>query len=392
MCGNFNNDVTQQDAEKAMKIFNENIALVGFFAKPGRAEAPILTRSIRLSKYFCDFLVHEVTNIYSGFRKIIFCFCFLFCALLLSAQNKKPVSLIFDSDMGPDYDDVGAITLLHAFADSGEAKILATVASTKYDGVACVLDVFNTYFNRANIPIGVPKGNAQTLRDWQHWTDTLVGRYPHRLNNNVEAEDAVGLYRKILAKQSAKSVVIVTIGFLTNLEGLLKSKADKYSSLDGKKLVAEKVKQLVCMAGKFPEGYEFNVDKDIPASQFVFTNWPTNILFSGFEIGEKIKAGLPLINNSAIQNSPVKDVFRICIPMAKEDSAGRKSWDETAVMVAVKGVAPYYHLHYGHIEVANDGKNTWKDTGKTQAYLVEAAPFTEVASYINGAIMHQPVK
>jgi pyrimidine-specific ribonucleoside hydrolase len=152
------------------------------------------------------------------------------------------------------------------------------------------------------------------------------------------------------------------------------------------------VKQLVCMAGKFPEGYEFNVDKDIPASQFVFTNWPTNILFSGFEIGEKIKAGLPLIHNSAIQNSPVKDVFRICIPMAKEDSAGRKSWDETAVMVAVKGVTPYYHLHYGHIDVANDGKNTWKDTGKKQAYLVEAEPFTKVASYINGAIMHQPVK
>jgi inosine-uridine nucleoside N-ribohydrolase len=200
------------------------------------------------------------------------------------------------------------------------------------------------------------------------------------------------LYRKILSKQPKHSVTIVTIGFLTNLGGLLKSKADKYSSLDGKKLVAEKVKQLVCMAGKFPEGYEFNVDKDIPASQFVFTNWPTTILFSGFEIGEKIKAGLPLINNSAIQNSPVKDVFRICIPMAKEDSAGRKSWDETAVMIAVKGFAPYYNLHYGHIQVANDGKNTWIDAVKTQAYLVEAKPSSEVESYVNNAMMHQPIK
>jgi pyrimidine-specific ribonucleoside hydrolase len=392
MRGNSNNSVTQQDAEKAMNMFNKNIVLVGFFAKPGFALAAVFTTSVRATQHLRDFMVQMTTNIYSNFRKIILCFPFLICVLLLSAQNKKPVPIIFDSDMGPDYDDVGAITLLHAFADSGEARILATVASTKYEGVASVLDVFNTYFNRPDIPIGVPKGNAQTLRDWQHWTDTLIGRYTHGVNNNVEAEDAVRLYRKILAKQSAKSVVIVTIGFLTNLEGLLKSKADKYSALDGKKLVAEKVKQLVCMAGKFPEGYEFNVDRDIPASQFVFTNWPTNILFSGFEIGEKIKVGLPLINNSAIQNSPVKDVFRICIPMAKEDSAGRKSWDETAVMVAVKGVTPYYHLHYGHIDVANDGKNTWKDTGKTQAYLVEAEPFTEVASYINSAIMHQPVK
>ena len=325
-------------------------------------------------------------------KKITFCFCFLLCAFLLPAQNKKPVPIIFDSDMGPDYDDVGAITLLHAFADSGYAKILATVASTKYDGVACVLNVFNTYFNKAGIPVAVPKGNGLTLRDWQHWTDTLIAKYPHKINNNDEAEDAIELYRNILSKQPAHSVTIVTIGFLTNLDGLLKSKADKYSSLDGKKLVAEKVKQLVCMAGKFPEGYEFNVDKDIPASQFVFANWPTNILFSGFEIGEKIKAGLPLIHNDAIQKSPVKDVFRICIPMAKEDSAGRKSWDETAVMVAVKGFAPYYHLHYGHIEVANDGKNVWADTGKTQAYLVEATPHTEVETYINNAIMHQPIK
>lgn len=325
-------------------------------------------------------------------KKLIFCSCFLLCAIISSAQNKKPVSIIFDSDMGPDYDDVGAIALLHAFADSGYAKILATVASTKYDGVASVLNVFNTYFNKADIPIAVPKGNGLMLRDWQHWTDTLIASYPHKINDNNEAEDAVELYRKILSKQAAHCVTVVTIGFLTNLKVLLQSKADKYSSLNGKELVAEKVKQLVCMAGKFPEGYEFNVDKDVPASQFVFNNWPTNILFSGFEIGEKIKAGLLLINNSAIHNSPVKDVFRICIPMAKEDSAGRKSWDETAVMVAVKGFAPYYHLHYGHIAVGDDGKNTWIESGRTQAYLVEARPYTEVETYINNAIMHQPVK
>jgi pyrimidine-specific ribonucleoside hydrolase len=329
---------------------------------------------------------------YFTFKKNIFCFCFLWCTLLLSAQNKKPVAVIFDSDMGPDYDDVGAITLLHAFADSGYARILATMASTKYDGVACVLNVFNTYFNKADIPVGVPKGNALTLRDWQHWTDTLIAKYPHKIKNNEDAEDAVELYRKILSRQPAHSVTIVTIGFLTNLEGLLQSKSDEYSSLDGKKLVTEKVKKLICMAGKFPEGYEFNVDKDIHAAQFVFTNWPTNIIFSGFEIGEKIKAGLPLINNPAIWNSPVKDVFRISMPMAKEDSAGRKSWDETAVLIAVKGFAPYYHLQYGHIEVADCGKDVWITKGKTQAYLTEAKPSDEVAAYINNAIMHQPVK
>src|SRR5687767_14035550 len=77
-------------------------------------------------------------------------------------RKQEPVNIIFDTDIGPDYDDVGAITLLHAFADSGRVNILATVASTKYPAVTQVLDVFNTYFKKPDLPIGVPKGNAVT--------------------------------------------------------------------------------------------------------------------------------------------------------------------------------------------------------------------------------------
>src|ERR1700730_1190768 len=104
---------------------------------------------------------------------------------------KKIKSVIFDSDMGPDYDDVGAIALLHAFADSGYIRILATVASTKYEGVAGVFSVFNTYFNRPGIPIGVPKRNGVDMRDGQHWSDTLLANYPHRIKSNAEVSEAV---------------------------------------------------------------------------------------------------------------------------------------------------------------------------------------------------------
>ena len=86
----------------------------------------------------------------------------------VAQATKKPVPVIFDTDMGPDYDDVGAIAMLHAFADKGEAQILATIASTKYEGVGPVLSVLNTYFKRAMLPIGVPRGDASILRDTQH--------------------------------------------------------------------------------------------------------------------------------------------------------------------------------------------------------------------------------
>jgi len=308
----------------------------------------------------------------------------------LNAQKQKPVPIIFDSDIGPDYDDVVAITMLHAFADSGEAKILATVASDKYPNAAAVLSVFNTYFKRPNIPIGIVKGNGVNLSDEQHWSDTLVAKYPHKIKSNDEAENAVTVYRKILSQQPDNSVTIVTVGFLTNLANLMNSKPDKYSPLDGTTLIHKKVKRLVSMAGRFPEGKEFNVFMDSTSSQIVFSKWPTEVIFSGFEIGEKIKTGLPLVQNNAIQNSSVKDVFRICLLMAEEDHNGRSSWDETAVLVAVKGFEPYYSVESGSIIVNDDGSNSWDKDGNNQFYLVEKLPHEQVQQLINNLMQHQP--
>lgn len=327
-------------------------------------------------------------------RSFIILFCLGIFTINSACAQKvapKPVNIIFDSDMGPDYDDTGAITILHALADKGECNILATIASTKYEGVAGVFSVFNTYFNRPGIPVGVPKGDALELRDWQHWTDTLLVKYPHKLKNNSDAWDAVKLYRKLLAAQPDNGVTIVTVGFLTNLSNLLNSSADKYSNLDGKALVARKVKLLVCMAGKFPSGFEFNVMKDAKASQNVYQNWPGQVILSGFEIGAKIHVGLPLVHNQAIKNDPAKDVFSISIPKAKEDSAGRMSWDETAVLVAIKGYSQWYSLHSGRMKVADDGSDVWDDNGKGQAYLVEKVDYTEVQKLIDELIQHQPV-
>jgi inosine-uridine nucleoside N-ribohydrolase len=321
-------------------------------------------------------------------------FFFLILSILMACRESRPdkerVRVIFDTDMGPDYDDVGAITILHAFADKDEAEILGTIASTKFEGVAAVLNVLNTYFKRPDIPIGVPKGDALELRDFQHWTDTLIAKYPHKINSNDEVPDAVAVYRKILAEQPDSSVTIITVGFLTNIADLLQSAADDYSDLGGKELVHRKVKQLVSMAGKFPSGGEFNIEEDAAAAKYVFENFKNPILFSGFEIGQKIKTGLPLINNPNIVNSPVKDVFRISIPMAKEDSAGRMSWDQTAVLAGIRGSRAFWSLNPGTIEVAHDGSNTWRNEGKRQAHLVEDQPPSAVAAVINELMMHQP--
>ncbi|MBO9593439.1 MAG: nucleoside hydrolase [Niabella sp.] len=307
-------------------------------------------------------------------------------------RKDKKMRVIFDTDMGPDYDDVGAIAMLHAFADSGYVTILGTIACTKYEGVASVLSIFNTYFHRPNIPVGVPRQWAYTDKDPQHWTDSLIARYPHAIKTNAEVPDAVSLYRKLLAGQPDNSVTIITVGFFTNLNNLVHSGPDQYSRLSGLELVKKKVKNLVSMAGKFPEGKEFNVYKDAAAAYELFKVWPKPVLFSGWEIGQQIRTGLKLINDASIRNSPVKDAYRISIPQAASDHNGRMSWDQTAVLIAVKGYSNFFEIQKGSLEVEKDGSNKWINKPDGQAaYLTPKMPYEQLAAYIEQWMMHRPM-
>src|SRR5882757_285522 len=223
---------------------------------------------------------------------------FILYSFDVEAQVKKPVSIILDTDIGPDYDDVGAVAVLHALADKGEARPLAIMASNKNELVGPTIDILNIYFGRPDLPIGAPKGaDAPDRGAIQKWPEMLVKKYPHHVNATSEVPDAIELYRKILSAELDHSVTIVTVGFLTNLANLLDSKADKYSRLSGRELIRKKVKHLVSMAGRFPEGREYNVFIDSLASARVFLHWPTPVIYSGFEIGRQIVTGRQLVSD-----------------------------------------------------------------------------------------------
>ena len=313
------------------------------------------------------------------------------CANQTSENTPEPVKIIFDTDLGPDYDDVGALAFLHAMADSGKAEILATVSSNKHELVAPSIEVINNYFGRAELTIGAPKTLGVNLASSQHWADSIVSKYPHTIKSTDEVADAVDVYRKILNAQSDNSITIITVGFLTNLNNLLKSQPDNISPLNGMELVSKKVKILVSMAGKFPAGREFNVFKDSAASINVFENWPGEIIFTGFEIGWEIRTGLRLIR-SPVENSPVKDVFRISIPLSEEDKNGRMSWDETAVLIGVYGTAGFFDTVRGKIIVNSDGSNSWEDNPEgTQFYVKQKMPVSQMSKFIEDRMMHLPI-
>jgi len=315
---------------------------------------------------------------------------FIFC--IFNACKPQPVSVIFDTDMSPDYDDVGALAILHALADSGEVKILATVSSNMYANAVPCIEIINTYFKRPDIPLGAPRKGPNMIdprfgEKYDYWPDILPEKYPHKVKSSADAPDAVQVYRRILSEQPDASVNIITVGFLTNVAALLQSPPDQFSNLDGKALIKKKVRRLISMAGSFPNGREFNVHIDSLASITVFNDWPTPVLLSGFEIGRDILTGLRLVA-SDIQNSPVKDAFSMGL---KLDIHGRNSWDQTAALVGSRGTQKYFDTVKGRMLVNMDGSNTWQDDPNgPHERLIWKMPKEQLTRIIEDLMMYEP--
>ena len=71
------------------------------------------------------------------------------------------------------------------------------------------------------------------------------GLFP-RSRRDRDYGDPVTLYRRLLAESPDSSVVVVSVGFSTNLGRLLESRGDKYSPLDGIELGKRKIKKTLC--------------------------------------------------------------------------------------------------------------------------------------------------
>lgn len=324
-------------------------------------------------------------------NKIILLLGFLIFIVFMSKAS-TPVKIIFDSDMGPDYDDVGAITVLHALAAKGECEIIATMASDGYKFIAPTIEVFNRYFGKPDIPIGIPPIEAPSFTCNNNWNDSVVFKYLPMIKTNSDYKPAVEVYRKVLSEQPDNSVVIVTVGFLSNLEVLLKSGADQFSNLDGRALVAKKVKKWVAMAGAFPGGSEFNINQHASASCYAINNWPTQILFSGVEIGNKILTGNKLSKQGS-KSSPVRWVYTYCLSTYENKvSEKRNSWDQTAVLCAVRDPEKYFYVIQNGTFVCNqDGTNTWNPhKNSNHSFLVHKFSYSYVEEIIDDLMLFEP--
>jgi len=304
-------------------------------------------------------------NFYKKFRIYFFTFCAL--CLLLSCQQKEKdsatlnesttatketVKIIFDTDMGSDCDDVGALALLHTYADEGKAEILGCIYSSgKVPYGAGVIDAINRYYNRTEIPIGatydtlvgdsVDKMGAEKLAK-----STAI--FGNTIIHNKDAEEQTQLNRKLLVAQEDNSVVYITIGHTKGLYDLLVSSPDDISPLSGHELIAKKLKHWVALGalnannigGNRKKDWNFFFNGTASYTAHLVKHVPVPIYFVNG--GSKVMTGKTLENTA--KGNIVRQAYTDWLNWHEGRTLGdqRPSWDLVTVYFAVEGLGTFF--------------------------------------------------
>jgi len=306
-------------------------------------------------------------------RTVFSAFVFIFSSIAC-AQETLPPKIFCDTDMLTDCDDAGALAVLHALADRRECEILATVCSVSDVDSAVTVAAINAWYGRPDLPLGVVRGKSVMMKS--KFAGPVAKEFRERAKIAAEIPDAVAVYRDVLERQPDGSVVIVTLGYLTNLKNLLKQPATA-DHISGRELVRKKVAKLVCLGGNFvghPPRDDLklgnvNFQRDADSALHVIQQWPGRIDFVGREIGS-VPSGLELGKSlaKAPHDNPVRRAYEHYFGGKVQN---RHVADLTAILYAVRGLGDYWDIEKrGSMDLQPDMTFTWNlDGERDHAYL-----------------------
>lgn len=275
------------------------------------------------------------------------------------------VPTIIDTDLGTtDYDDVFDVTTALQYMKAGTTGLGvfglgADLSLTKAPGA---VDVIAHHFG-LNPPtqIGTWKGGAYNGQG-DAIASFLYDGYPHpETGLAATVQDAVTMYRTLLAARGSRDMWIAAIGPLHQINALLTSAADGISPLTGVQLVAAKCAGLLMVAGcpfyrvlatgdgvatflgnwqdfslagtftDSPTG-EYNMTQQPAAANAVLANWPaaSRLIQVPIHIGYQIYVG-GTIDANLNAGCPVRDGYHFWAtghPWVVTD--GRQAWSQPA--------------------------------------------------------------
>ena len=345
-------------------------------------------------------------NIYCEivFWLLLLILCYTGCSSILKDQSTdKPevVRIIFDTDMGSDCDDAGALALLHSYADLGKAEIVGCIYSSgKVPYGAGVVQAINIYRGRPDVAVGavhdtivgdpVDKMNAEKLAsDKAAFKNTIV--------HNREAPDQTTLTRQLLSGQEDNSVVYVTLGHTKGLHDLLISEPDDISSLNGEELIEKKVKRWIALGAlganndtaRYHKDWNFFFNGTAPYTKYLLDHFPSEIHF--VDAGADVMTGTSLINTQP--GNIVRTAYSEWLWGVEKKSLQdqRPSWDLATIYYAVEGEGKFLkNIGKGRLEFDVEKGCKWRQhsNGINQYLIVQRQGVKDAfADYLNAMMV-----
>lgn len=278
-------------------------------------------------------------------------------------------NIIFDTDMGPDCDDAGALAMLLQYVKKYDLNLLGVANCTSNRYANGTIRAISEYYGFDELPVGQYSGK-ELLPDGKKYNEAVTKKYCRFVSSATAAETEIEFYRKLLSGVEDGSVTIIAVGPLSNLGRVLR---------ENEQLFNRKVCDIIMMGGIFPSGKEFNIECDPAAARCVFEKFRGRIICSGFEIGKDIMTGF----YDEHEDNPVFDSYRLYV--GKKAPYLRESWDLTAVHFAFEGEGEYYSLSKEmKITVDDDGSiRAEKSKYSGRRYIIRKAEIKTIADALN---------
>ncbi len=292
--------------------------------------------------------------------------------------------IIFDTDIGGDCDDAGALALIHQAENLGLAKLIACVVSHGgFDGAGCT-DVINRYYGHV-VPIGqvyyIPDGPDVDEYAEKSYGRTLYRQREHSYKDVVPPQ-SVKVLRKALAENTGEKITFVVVGSFENVSDLMKSGPDEISELTGMELIEQQVDCIVAAAGDFENHeVECNISSCVHGAINVCKNSPVPIVFTHYTEGANVFTG-KIIHETDPEN-PVGIAYYICMK-----GGNRCSWDPMAAFYAIYGCEDIFRLtNPGTIILDAEGISSFEEHEGGQHRLIYCNSYEATAKRIDEAIM-----
>lgn len=305
---------------------------------------------------------------------------------ILKMWVNKMKKIIFDTDIGCDCDDVGALCLLLSAEKRGHCELAAVTLSSPYETAAPCVGAILEQYGRKDVPIGsLCKPSENYYPHGDNYSAGVAEAFPSDI---APVSDAVSLIRALLVG-SAEKVTLVATGPLPNINAFLSSEPDEHSPLDGVTLAMRKLDEIVIMGGWFEsfEGGEqprpeFNIVNDIAGAAGVFEKSPVPVTVLPFEAGLQVYSGSEMVKKYG-HNQPSSLSY-----ILHGSSGGRDSWDPATALYAVYGCGAELELSEpGKIRVSDDGMtNFTPDPSGKHRYLRRTVTREALAKRIDEAI------